>query len=488
MDKLNIFYTTRHRLIWHSLISALINEPWLVLHGAKGSGKSLLAGGIIDAWAHRTLTIGSLARKGYQLEWIVLADSQTEGSLTGRVFSSGTLWSGLLGLMGERKDSIPLFVLEDGQRIGNRLVSTVQDFVAIMPKARLLLTGTFHRRQQRHLRKLHPLWFEIPNPDEVDCLEVIAAHADVEPEESGVLAEHFVRKIMRRCRGNLHLVARTGEFIRRNKEGKQKAVVGMALQQAALRSIPVTHHPGGTCLALIVVAALCGTAGRYFSQPLSRWLPQPERLLSVATTRPISPPLTLTSKIMSTNESLALLYNVWGFDVDKGEAWCDQAYRAGMACISGNDALEALLFQGLPWIATLKVENILLPVVVIGGGDKTLTVLSGSNTWIVDKSWFGTVWTGSSTRMWKPSPEGNASITRKSTPDDIIWLDTMLSRLLSVEAEGTGEWSPLLTEKVRQFQTQHKIKADGVMGQLSLIRLWQALGESPKLNQDGDTI
>lgn len=90
--------------------------------------------------------------------------------------------------------------------------------------------------------------------------------------------------------------------------------------------------------------------------------------------------------------------------------------------------------------------------------------------------------------MWKPSPEGNASITRKSTPDDIIWLDTMLSRLLSVEAEGTGEWSPLLTEKVRQFQTQHKIKADGVMGQLSLIRLWQALGESPKLNQDGDTI
>ena len=155
-----------------------------------------------------------------------------------------------------------------------------------------------------------------------------------------------------------------------------------------------------------------------------------------------------------------------------------------MACLSGNDTLETLQYQGLPWIATLKMETLLLPVVVIGGGDKTFTVLTGSHTWIVDKTWFSTVWTGSSTRMWKPSPEGNASITRKSSPDDIVWLDTMLSRLLSVDAEGTGEWSPLLAEKVRQFQTQHKIKADGVMGQLSLIRLWQALGESPTLAQD----
>lgn len=90
--------------------------------------------------------------------------------------------------------------------------------------------------------------------------------------------------------------------------------------------------------------------------------------------------------------------------------------------------------------------------------------------------------------MWKPSPDGNASITKKSSTDDIVWLDTMLSRVLNVEAEGTGEWSSLLTEKVRQFQAQNKIKVDGVMGQLSLIRLWQSLGESPTLIQERGTI
>lgn len=482
MDELNAIYTTRHRLLRCALISTLNNEPWLILHGAKGAGKSLLARGIVAAWAHRALTLGLLTRKGYQQEWIVLADTQIEGGLTGRVFSFGAIWSGLSGVMGEMKEGLPLFVLEDGQRAGNRLMSTVQDFIAIMPNARLLLTGTFGHRLQRRLRKLHPVWFEIPFPDKEDCREVIAAHAGIEPGESGVLAERFVREVMRRCHGNLHFVARTGKFIRRNKE--EQAAVAPALQQAALRYLPATHHPRRTCLALVVVAVLCGAAGRYFSHPLSRWLPEPESLLSVASSRPASPPLTLTSEIMSTSESLALLYRVWGYEVDNGEAWCDQAFRGGMACLSGNDTLETLQYQGLPWIATLKMETLLLPVVVIGGGDKTFTVLTGSHTWIVDKTWFSTVWTGSSTRMWKPSPEGNASITRKSSPDDIVWLDTMLSRLLSVDAEGTGEWSPLLAEKVRQFQTQHKIKADGVMGQLSLIRLWQALGESPTLAQD----
>ncbi|ORT70395.1 hypothetical protein BO998_23745 [Citrobacter werkmanii] len=188
---------------------------------------------------------------------------------------------------------------------------------------------------------------------------------------------------------------------------------------------------------------------------------------------------------MSTNESLARLYSVWGYEVNKGEAWCDQAYRAGLVCLSGTDTLESLLAQQLPWIATLKVDNSLIPVVVIGESNQTITAQSGAGTWIMDKAWFSEVWQGNYTLMWKPSPDGNVSIMKKSSVDDILWLDMMLSRVLNVEAESTGEWSPLLSEKVRQFQMQNKIKADGMVGRLTLIRLWQALDESPKLMHDG---
>ncbi|ENA0612317.1 peptidoglycan-binding protein [Enterobacter bugandensis] len=183
-----------------------------------------------------------------------------------------------------------------------------------------------------------------------------------------------------------------------------------------------------------------------------------------------------------------MLYSVWGYEVSRSEAWCDQAYRAGMTCLSGKESLASLMAQSLPWIATLNVDNASIPVVIIGEGEGTLAALSAGKTWILNKAWFSKVWTGSYTLMWKPSPDGNASITKKSSIDDIAWLDTMLSRVLNVEAENTGEWSPMLTEKIRQFQTQNKIKADGVMGKVTLIRLWQVLGESPKLVHEGGKV
>lgn len=483
MNKHSTFYTSQHRRLLDTISNTLMNEPWLVLNGKRGAGKSVLVQGVVAAWPHRAVTIGLLLRKGYLQEWIVLADTQLTNNLAGRVFSFSSLWSELLCLIGGMHHSVPLFVLEYDQRAGNGIISTVKAFFTMMPKARLLLVGTFPHRQQRHLRTLYPVWFEIPRPNVDDCRKVIATHAAIEPEQSGVLSDLFVRRVMHRCCGNLHLVARSGGFIRRNMEGEKQAAVEPVLQQAALRYLPAKPKVGGVCLALIVVAALFGWVGRYFYQPLSQWLPQKESLLSIATSRSASSPLTLTSEIMSTNESLSLLYSVWGFSVNKGEAWCDQAYRAGMACLFGNYTLETLLQQGLPWISTLNMDGILVPVVIIGDGGGALTLLSGSQTWIVDKSWFSSVWTRTSTILWKPSPDGEAVITKNSSPDDIAWLDTALSRALNVESEVLSEWSPLLSEKVRQFQIQQKIKADGVMGQLSLIRLWQVLGESPKLNK-----
>lgn len=490
MDELNTFYTTRHCLIRDSLLSTLIQEQWLILHGGRGSGKSVLAQGVINAWSYRTLTISPLNRTGYLWEWAVVADTQTDNSLAGKTISLEKLWVELHCAGAVTQGSMPLFVLEDGHRISKGLVSTIQAFITLMPQARLLLTGSFNCRQQRRLRELQPIWFEIPAPNSKDYRKVISSHAGVGPETASSFSKQFIRRCMKRCSGNLHLAARLGAFIRRNKmEGDEHAVtIDPALQREALLYLPAPGRQGATCLLLIVLAGLCGGGGAYFVNPLSQLLPPLTALLPAKFSTSGTTPARLSAERMSTNESLSLLYSVWGYEVDKGEAWCDQAYRAGMACLSGKETLETLLYDGLPWIATLKVDSASVPVVAIGGGEDTLTVLSGSKTWIIDKTWFNQVWTGNATRMWKPSPDGNANITKKSSADDIAWLDTMLSRVLNVEAEGTEEWSPLLTEKIRQFQAQHKMKVDGVMGQRTLIRLWQALGESPKLVQERGAI
>lgn len=488
MDEFISFLTYRHQLLRDNILSAFLNEQWLVLHGAKGTGKSTLARSVEAVWPHRVLTLAPVNRKGYRWEWQIIADTQKEGCLTGRSFSGETIWSELLGLITVKACDKPLFILEDGHRVTTGITTTVKAFIAIMPKARLLMTGRYSFRQQRQLRTMHPLWFAVPTPNIEDYRRVIASCTETEQDGKDALPETFIRHIMKRCRGNLHLAARVGWNLTRNKpkQGEQQTSITPLQQREALRCLPAPRRTGGTGLAVVIIAALCGSAGWHFSPLLDRWLPPissiwpagPSSTASLSST-------TLTSTIMSTNESLARLYSVWGYEVNKGEAWCDQAYRAGLVCLSGTDTLESLLAQQLPWIATLKVDNTLIPVVVIGESNQTITALSGVGTWIMDKAWFSEVWQGNYTLMWKPSPDGNVSIMKKSSVDDILWLDTMLSRVLNVEAENSGEWSPLLTEKVRQFQTQNKIKADGVVGRLTLIRLWQALDESPKLMHDG---
>lgn len=114
--------------------------------------------------------------------------------------------------------------------------------MTMMPQARLLLTGIFNRRQQRELRVLQPVWFEIPAPDSKDYRKVISSHAGIGPETTNTLPEQFIRRCMRRCDGNLHLAARLGGVIRRNKmEGRNMPPLLLTLLFSVRRCVTCPH-------------------------------------------------------------------------------------------------------------------------------------------------------------------------------------------------------------------------------------------------------
>ncbi|MCV5719628.1 peptidoglycan-binding protein, partial [Escherichia coli] len=86
--------------------------------------------------------------------------------------------------------------------------------------------------------------------------------------------------------------------------------------------------------------------------------------------------------------------------------------------------------------------------------------------------------------LWKMSPEGESTITRDSSEEEILWLETMLNRALHISTEPSAEWRPLLVEKIKQFQKSHHLKTDGVVGFSTLVHLWQVAGESAYLYRD----
>lgn len=121
---------------------------------------------------------------------------------------------------------------------------------------------------------------------------------------------------------------------------------------------------------------------------------------------------------------------------------------------------------------------------VVRVGDATVDVLVGQQTWTLTHKWFELVWTGDYLLLWKMSPEGESTITRDSSEEEILWLETMLNRALHISTESSAEWRPLLVEKIKQFQKSHHLKTDGVVGFSTLVHLWQVAGESAYLYRD----
>lgn len=119
-------------------------------------------------------------------------------------------------------------------------------------------------------------------------------------------------------------------------------------------------------------------------------------------------------------------------------------------------------------------------------GEDTLDVLVNQQIWSVRRAWFERVWQGQYTVIRKTTPEGDDRVTAKSGSEQIVWLDNALSRALNVPTTQATNWKPMLTEKVKLFQNQQKIPADGAAGKMTLIRLFQALGESPRLQVGED--
>ncbi|ENC1048789.1 general secretion pathway protein GspA, partial [Shigella sonnei] len=95
-------------------------------------------------------------------------------------------------------------------------------------------------------------------------------------------------------------------------------------------------------------------------------------------------------------------------------------------------SLQTLVDQNLPWSASLKVGDKKLPVVVVRVGEASVDVLVGQQTWTLTHKWFESVWTGDYLLLWKMSPEGESTITRDSSEEEILWLETMLNRALHI--------------------------------------------------------
>lgn len=178
------------------------------------------------------------------------------------------------------------------------------------------------------------------------------------------------------------------------------------------------------------------------------------------------------------------LYRVWGYDVPLEEAFCEEANRAKLQCKRGESPVSTLEKNGYPWIAELKVGGRIGYASVVRSGPQDMDLLMGNKTWQVSRDWFKNAATGNYVLLYRLTPQGNSKVDAKSDAGEINWLNKMLSRALMKPKNSAPGWSEALVDNIKEFQRKAGLKADGQIGESTLMRLLILSGESPGLIRD----
>lgn len=466
------------------LIQKLRREKVAFISGVTGGGKSTFVRQLIKNYPG-VAAIFIAASWGKESAGLSLAnDDEWTHILPFRYFHHSSEWGEILSQC--MKSAAPvLLVVEDAQLMGKSLVSFVAQFMQVIScteaETALLLVGDEELGRDKNLLGLKLAHVKMPVLTAEECHLFMSSCLALEEKQPSVFSIAFAERILKLTNGNLRGMQRIADRVKEFIGEESNGPLSQQQEKTIITEVMGKWRKGLRCSGLLLIYAMLGSGLGWSlfgviepALPIPSWLLKPLPAVKAVVKEP-----DIFAQQTTSQDGLIKLFNVWGYDVSVEEAWCDQASRAELECVSGKSSLKNLEQQDLPWIARLTTGTQSVYAVVISANENTLDLLIHQSTWTVKRSWFETMWTGEYTLLWKPAPDMTNLINSKSEQEMVVWLDTLLSRVLNVPLSTKGEWTPVLTEKVKLFQKQNNLYADGVAGKSTLIKLMQVSKQSP---------
>ncbi len=196
---------------------------------------------------------------------------------------------------------------------------------------------------------------------------------------------------------------------------------------------------------------------------------------------PVGPfDLLLKGELPAVEESAFMVMGErWGVSYRElaGETPCDRFAKADLNCLSGSGNWTTLSHLNRPAVIELMSEDgrrYPVPVVALDGEAVTL-VLKGRRV-TVDRARLDPLWYGDYTVLWRRPPIEGFLLKQGDSGRDVQWLRAKLDLAEGVNPKrNSHSLNPLfdetLKERVQRFQRNHSVRADGVVGEQTLIQL-----------------
>lgn len=189
----------------------------------------------------------------------------------------------------------------------------------------------------------------------------------------------------------------------------------------------------------------------------------------------------------SIDTAFAGLFNVWGKVPFKGLTACQSALEQGLSCYQQQGNWMSLTRLNYPAVVYLVDDNQqdFYGAVIAVDGDQLLMQLGEQQLW-VDRAWFNQHFSGTFEILWQAPNLPMLEISQKSSPGQLQWLENALAHVANRPSRRVSQFDLKLENDLKAFQSQHGLKADGIAGNQTLVRLNLYLSDQgPRLTDKG---
>jgi general secretion pathway protein A len=197
--------------------------------------------------------------------------------------------------------------------------------------------------------------------------------------------------------------------------------------------------------------------------------------------QPSGPPtlaglLTDPHLVMDREHALGTLLSLWGgrYDAGRGDA-CAQAADHGLQCLDlPRGTLRELRRLNWPAILTLVDDHGMQRNVVVASLDASAAhVIANGKTFelpLVELSYY---WYGDHVLLWRPAISPPRDLVPGMDDPGVVWLRQTLARVRGEDppASGSSLYDTALESRVREYQREHMLTVDGIVGARTQIAM-----------------
>ena len=198
--------------------------------------------------------------------------------------------------------------------------------------------------------------------------------------------------------------------------------------------------------------------------------------------------LLLAGELTKLAPAFEVLFGLWGLEVSEPITnGCDTAQSAGYACLVQRGSWSSLRQFNRPAILTLtdssgKNHHVVLKALY---GDRAELSIAGVRVThpflnVTD------IWFGNYILVWKPPNGESFALGRGSRGENVVWLRESLAAIderYRAEPLDSSIYDAQLEQRVIEFQRDHRLDVDGLVGQQTQIIINTLLGseDTPRL-------